>query len=303
MVVRTNPLLALPSGSGRCVSVPAGRRVYVSLQAITMGIGDAKVEAAAFPVLSSKQLEADVAMLAKHQREVEDALRKKANIAKEPLSVSELGDDEDNDWLKVDKDDETETKTKKSSRAKKKATPKQRKRAMRKPPKDDDEEDDVKAMDSSDDERVVDNDGKQPLSSATPSTLDKEGTIANESGRRGLPGSQRAFDAVSVEVPVQRPSTTETFATYGSVDPNESSRDSNDGKQQAKPRTKSTKSSSSSHSSTTVVSIPVRPPSTCIPTFGGLDITLSSTALSRLVDSVIYLCKLLPLTHSINKLS
>ncbi|MCB9788414.1 MAG: hypothetical protein H6744_17165, partial [Deltaproteobacteria bacterium] len=67
-----------------------------------------------------------------------------------------------------------------------------------------------------------------------------------------------AADAASVSLPVWTPATTEAFATYGVVDSG-------------------------------AVAQPVRAPEDAIPSFGGLEVTTSSTELSALTDGFIYL--------------
>ena len=68
-------------------------------------------------------------------------------------------------------------------------------------------------------------------------------------------------DAAQQDFPVYTPSTSETFATYGSVPGN------------------------------TVISQPVTKPSGVIPAFGGLQISTSSTALAQLTDAVDYVAE------------
>ena len=68
-------------------------------------------------------------------------------------------------------------------------------------------------------------------------------------------------DAAEVNLPVFTPATTEAFAVYGEVD--------EDG----------------------AVLQPIRPPADTIPDYGGLEVTLSSTALQTLTDAFIYLVR------------
>ena len=68
-------------------------------------------------------------------------------------------------------------------------------------------------------------------------------------------------DAAEVNLPVFTPATTEAFAVYGEID--------EDG----------------------VVMQPIRPPAGTVPDYGGLEVTLSSTALQTLTDAFIYLVR------------
>ena len=67
-------------------------------------------------------------------------------------------------------------------------------------------------------------------------------------------------DAATGELPVWTPATTEAFATYGQVD---------DG----------------------AIKQPVLPPQDAVPSFGGLELTTSSTAVGELTDAVLYLAR------------
>ena len=67
-----------------------------------------------------------------------------------------------------------------------------------------------------------------------------------------------AADAASVELPVWTPATTEAFATYGQIDQG-------------------------------AIAQPVRAPTGAVTQFGGLEVTISSTALQALTDAVLYL--------------
>ena len=71
-------------------------------------------------------------------------------------------------------------------------------------------------------------------------------------------------DAATGELPVWTPATTEAFATYGQIDG-----ESGDG----------------------AIKQPVLPPNDAVPTFGGLELTTSSTALAELTDAVLYLVR------------
>jgi len=66
-------------------------------------------------------------------------------------------------------------------------------------------------------------------------------------------------DAAEISLPVWTPATSEAFATYGTVDQN------------------------------TAIFQPVKAPANIIPTFGGLEVTTSSTQLQELTDAYIYL--------------
>ena len=68
-------------------------------------------------------------------------------------------------------------------------------------------------------------------------------------------------DAAEVNLPVFTPATTEAFAVYGEID--------EDG----------------------AVMQPIRPPAGTVPDYGGLEVTLSSTALQTLTDAFIYLVR------------
>ena len=72
--------------------------------------------------------------------------------------------------------------------------------------------------------------------------------------------SGRYADAAEVSLPVWTPATTEAFATYGVVDEG-------------------------------AIAQPVKMPSAVEPSFGGIEITTSSTALSALTDAVLYLVR------------
>ncbi len=74
-------------------------------------------------------------------------------------------------------------------------------------------------------------------------------------------------DAAEIDLPVYTPATTEAFAVYGEID------DSGAFLQ------------------------PLRPPSDAIPSYGGLEVTISSTALQALTDAFIYLLRY-PYEHS-----
>ena len=68
-------------------------------------------------------------------------------------------------------------------------------------------------------------------------------------------------DAAEVDLPVYTPATTEAFAVYGEID------------------------------ESGAVMQPLRPPSAALPNYGGLEVTISSTALQALTDAFIYLVR------------
>lgn len=68
-------------------------------------------------------------------------------------------------------------------------------------------------------------------------------------------------DAATIELPVFTPATTEAFAVYGELDTN------------------------------TAILQAVRPPDEVIPSYGGLEVTMSSTALQTLTDAFLYLLR------------
>ena len=68
-------------------------------------------------------------------------------------------------------------------------------------------------------------------------------------------------DAAVVDLPVYTPATTEAFAVYGEID------------------------------ESGAVMQPLRPPSAALPNYGGLEVTISSTALQALTDAFIYLVR------------
>ncbi|PRP76764.1 hypothetical protein PROFUN_14889 [Planoprotostelium fungivorum] len=86
--------------------------------------------------------------------------------------------------------------------------------------------------------------------------------IINHTGKVSIQfamSSEEMQDAVTIEIPVYTPFTSEDFATYGNT------------------------------AETTVISQTIQPPSNVIPKFGRLEVTTSSTLLSSLLDSYKYL--------------
>ena len=93
-----------------------------------------------------------------------------------------------------------------------------------------------------------------------PTTTVSAGTARFQFG--AIDANQPAIaDAAEINLPVFTPATTEAFAVYGEID--ESS----------------------------AVLQPLRPPTNAVPNYGGLEVTLSSTALQALTDAFIYLVR------------
>ncbi len=89
-----------------------------------------------------------------------------------------------------------------------------------------------------------------------PSAAEKAGTAAFQVGAV----SGGAADAAEFNLPVWTPATSEAFATYGQIDEG-------------------------------AISQPVKAPSEVFPQYGGLDVTISSTAVQELTDAVLYLVR------------
>ncbi len=89
-----------------------------------------------------------------------------------------------------------------------------------------------------------------------------EATQAGPAHVQIVAASGRNGDAAELTLPVYTPATTESFATHGTVD---------DGQGPAV--------------------LPLRVPADAIPSFGGLEVTTSSTALQELTDAVLYLTR------------
>ena len=93
-----------------------------------------------------------------------------------------------------------------------------------------------------------------------PTTTDSAGTARFQVG--AIDANQPAIaDAAEVDLPVYTPATTEAFAVYGEID------------------------------ESGAILQTLRPPSEAVPNYGGLEVTISSTALQALTDAFIYLVR------------